>query len=84
MLKVWNMFLVITAFLLTIMGPSSREAGSSPPSTHSRRARSAPGSRLPDVSDARIDRLLIWRRPLLKSENTLDSFVRGGGFLLIT
>ncbi|MBD3163369.1 MAG: heme lyase CcmF/NrfE family subunit [Candidatus Latescibacteria bacterium] len=84
MLKVWNMMLVITAFLLTIMGTFITRSGLIS-SVHTF-ARSPIGpwfaGFLAFLTIGAFG-LLIWRRPLLRSENTLDSFLsREAGFLL--
>ena len=84
MLKVWNMMLVITAFLLTILGTFITRSGLIS-SVHTF-ARSEIGpwfaGFLAFLTIGSFG-LLIWRRPMLRSENTLDSFLsREAGFLL--
>ncbi|MFB3910308.1 MAG: heme lyase CcmF/NrfE family subunit [Candidatus Eisenbacteria bacterium] len=84
MLKVWNMFLILTAFLLVIVGTFITRSGMVT-SVHSF-AKSAIGpwfaGFLTFIAVGSL-LLLLWRRPLLKSENSLDSFLsREAGFLL--
>jgi cytochrome c-type biogenesis protein CcmF len=84
MLKVWNMLLVLVTFLLTIMGTFITRSGLIS-SVHSF-AQSAIGpwfgGFLTFLTLSSIG-LLLYRRPMLKSENTLDSFLsREAGFLL--
>ncbi len=84
MLKVWNMLLVMIAFLLTIMGTFITRSGLVS-SVHSF-AQSAIGpwfgAFLVFLTLASLG-LLLYRRSMLKSENTLDSLLsREAGFLL--
>jgi cytochrome c-type biogenesis protein CcmF len=84
MLKVWNMLLVITAFLLTIMGTFITRSGLIS-SVHSF-AQSAIGPWFAGFLTFLLVGslgLLFWRKSQLASENTLDSFLsREAGFLL--
>lgn len=84
MFKVWNMLLVMTAFLLTITGTFITRSGLVS-SVHTF-AQSAIGpwfaGFLAFLIVASIG-MLLWRRSMMESENTLDSFLsREAGFLL--